>query len=428
MLASQRGPLNNMAVAAAQHGHRSPRVLEDADVVAESREGAHRADDWNLCRQTPLTSGPAEGTAGPYLGGMISGERRRHRILPAAAVALVIGISGCTPPVPVPPAASPPEESRSASATATARPSTPTTPSAPSTPRPTTVTQQNPRWALDRIDQHRRPLDKRFTTTSQGKGVTVYVVDGLFDVTNAEFGGRASEGLDNGEACGLEDGTNHGLFVAGLVAGRRTGVAKQAKIVSVGSSYGCEGGNDATEAQARARIVRAIRWVAKNARKPAVVNLSLNLDAPAPEIAAGVKRLVRAGLTVVASAGNDGVDACRHPPAGLPSVITATASTESDKDAGLNNGRCVDLFAPGEGVTSVADPELSPNRLVTSEYAATSWAAPLVSGTAALYLSAHPTASPDEVRDWLVDNATKGVMRGNLHGSPNRLLFTGGPL
>ena len=59
----------------------------------------------------------------------------------------------------------------------------------------------------------------------------MYVVDGLFDVENAEFGGRASEGLASGEACGLEDGINHGHFVAGLVAGRHTGVAKQAKIV-----------------------------------------------------------------------------------------------------------------------------------------------------------------------------------------------------
>ena len=47
--------------------------------------------------------------------------------------------------------------------------------------------------------------------------------------------------------------------MAGLVAGRRTGVAKQAKIVSVGSSYGCEGGDGgATEAQKIARIVRAL--------------------------------------------------------------------------------------------------------------------------------------------------------------------------
>lgn len=51
------------------------------------------------------------------------------------------------------------------------------------------------------------------------------MVDGLFDVTNAEFGGRASVGLDVGEPCVLEDGINHGMFVAGLVAGRRTGVS-----------------------------------------------------------------------------------------------------------------------------------------------------------------------------------------------------------
>jgi subtilisin family serine protease len=258
--------------------------------------------------------------------------------------------------------------------------------------------------------------------------VTVYVVDGLFDVGNAEFAGRASIGLAAGKACTLEDGINHGMFVAGLVAGRHTGVAKQAKIVLVGSSSGCEGADEATEAQATARIVRALSWVAENARKPAVVNLSLNVKAPAPAITTAVERLVEAGLTVVASAGNDGEDACQHPPAGLPTVITAGASATSDRDAGLNHGRCVDLFAPAEAVTSVVDPLLDPDRLVTSDGVATSWAAPLVSGAAALYLSVHPDASPVQVRGWLIDNATQGVMRGSLHGSPNRLLFTGGPL
>ena len=40
------------------------------------------------------------------------------------------------------------------------------------------------------------------------------------------------------------------------------------------------------------------------------------------------------------------------PPAGLPSVITVTGSTNTDRDAGLNYGRCVDLYAPGEDITS----------------------------------------------------------------------------
>jgi subtilisin family serine protease len=361
--------------------------------------------------------------------------RRQRSIFAIASLALVIGISGCNKGDASPPAAAPTTESPSAPATTpTPTPSSPATPTTtpsitPSaTPSAAKVTQKRPGWALDRIDQRKHPLDQRFTTANQGQGVTVYVVDGRFDVKNADFGGRASVGLAVGEPCILEDGTNHALFVAGLVAGSRTGVAKRARIVSVGSSYGCEGADGATDAQMTARIVKALNWVAQNAHKPAVVNLSLNLAAPAPTFKAAVQRLVDAGLTVVASAGNDGEDACQHLPAGLPGVVTTAALTQTDEDAGLNYGRCVDLYAPAENLTSLADAELSPNRLITSDFAATSWAAPLVSGTAALYLSAHQTATPAEVRTWLIDNATKGAVKGNLHGSPNRLLFTGGPL
>jgi subtilisin family serine protease len=290
------------------------------------------------------------------------------------------------------------------------------------------VVQRKPGWALDRIDQHQLPLDRRYVSQSQGEGVTVYVVDGLFDPANAEFERRASVGLDLGQPCVLEDGINHGMFVAGLVAGRRTGVAKKATIVVVGSSYGCEGGTAASQAQMIKRVVRAVDWVAEHARRPAVVNLSLNVDGEPPELSAAIARLVARGVTVVGSAGNGGVNACGHSPAGLPSVVTVTGSTRSDRDAGLNFGRCVDLYAPASGITSVVDAQLSPTRLATSDQSATSWAAPLASGVAALYLSAHPTASPAEVRRWMIDSATAGVIRGDRHGTPNRLLYSRGPL
>jgi subtilisin family serine protease len=365
--------------------------------------------------------------------------RRQRGIFAIVSIALAISLSGCSQDASQPPVVDPTAQSPAASKPSTSKPTpTPTeshsptpTPSeshSPTIQLPAKVTQKRPGWALDRIDQRLRPLDQKFTTVGQGKGVTVYVVDGLFDVKNADFGGRASAGLAAGLPCILEDGTNHALFVAGLVAGSRTGVAKQAKIVSVGSSYGCEGADGATDAQLTARLVKAIDWVVQHASKPAVVNLSLNVPAPAPAIIGAVKRLIGAGLTVVVSAGNDGEDACQHPPAGVPGVVTAAAMTQSDADAGLNYGKCVDLFAPAENLTSVADATLSPDRLVTSDFAATSWAAPVVSGAAALYLSVHKTATPAEVRTWLIDNATKGAVKGPLHGSPNRLLFTGGPL
>ena len=356
--------------------------------------------------------------------------RGQRSIIAIASLALVVSISGCNKGDASPQAAPTTESPTAPATTPTLTPSSPATPTTTPSAAPSAVkvTQKGPGWALDRIDQRKRPLDQRFTTVGQGEGVTVYVVDGRFDVKNADFGGRASVGLAAGEPCVLEDGTNHALFVAGLVAGSRTGVAKRAKIVSVGSSYGCEGAEGATDAQMTARIVKALDWVTQNAHKPAVVNLSLNLTAPSPTFKAAVQRLIDNGITVVASAGNDGEDACQHLPAGLPGVVTAAAMTQTDEDAALNYGRCVDLYAPAENLTSVADSSLSPNRLVTSDFAATSWAAPLVSGTAALYLSAHKTASPAEVRTWIIDNATKGAVKGNLHGSPNRLLFTGGRL
>ena len=342
----------------------------------------------------------------------------------AAALAFLIVAAGCTSgtgPRAAGQRSAEPTSTHSSPAVSPARTPTSTPTQAPA---PVKVVQRSPRWALDRIDQRRLPFDKRYVSQGEGEGVTVYVVDGIFDTENPEFQGRASVGLRLGKPCLLDDGINHGLFVAGLVAGRRSGAAKKAKIVAVGASYGCEGSEEVSEQKMIKRLVRALTWVAENAERPAVVNLSLNTNGAQPELVAAIQRLIDAGLTVVASAGNGGENACGHAPAGLPSVITVTGSTKTDHDAGLNYGRCVDLYAPAVGIRSVVDPELVPTRLATSEQAATSWAAPLASGAAALYLSAHPTASPKQVRRWMIDNATTGAIRGDRHGTPNRLLYS----
>ena len=53
---------------------------------------------------------------------------------------------------------------------------------------------------------------------------------------------------------------------------------------------------------------------------------------------------------------------------------------------------------------------------------ATSMASPHAAGAAALYLSAHPTATPQQVRDALVDNAQSGVVSNPGGNSPNTFL------
>jgi hypothetical protein len=53
-------------------------------------------------------------------------------------------------------------------------------------------------------------------------------------------------------------------------------------------------------------------------------------------------------------------------------------------------------------------------------------ASPHVAGTALLYRASNPTATPDDVEDWLDDQATEDVLTNLSPDSPNELLDTGG--
>jgi subtilisin family serine protease len=54
------------------------------------------------------------------------------------------------------------------------------------------TTQTGATWGLDRIDQSNLPLSTTYTYTSQGTGVTAYIIDTGIRTTHNEFGGRAS--------------------------------------------------------------------------------------------------------------------------------------------------------------------------------------------------------------------------------------------
>ncbi len=131
------------------------------------------------------------------------------------------------------------------------------------------ATQSGATWGLDRIDQRSLPLDSGYTYLNTATNVTAYIVDTGINVSNTDFGGRARVGNDQiGDGQNGIDCNGHGTHVAGTVGGSKYGVAKGVKLVAV-RVLDCSGSGS------NSGVIAGVNWVASNAVKPAVANMSL---------------------------------------------------------------------------------------------------------------------------------------------------------
>ncbi|TXI51075.1 MAG: S8 family peptidase [Lysobacter sp.] len=276
------------------------------------------------------------------------------------------------------------------------------------------ATQTGATWGLDRIDQPALPLNGNYIYDTAAANVHAYIVDTGIHPTHSEFVGRLGNGftaINDGRGTG--DCNGHGTHVAGTVAGTTWGVAKSATVHPV-RVFGC--GNSGSWSD----IIAGIDWVRANHVKPAVANMSLGGPATT-SVDDATNNLINAGVTVVVAAGNNSADACGYSPARVPNAITVGATQSDDARSWFSNfGGCLDIFAPGTGITSA----WWTGNSATGTIDGTSMASPHVAGTAALYLAYSPAASPAAVRNALVANATAGVVSNAGTGSPNLLLYS----
>ncbi|MET1086041.1 MAG: S8 family serine peptidase [Arthrobacter sp.] len=272
-------------------------------------------------------------------------------------------------------------------------------------------------WGLDRVDQ-RTGRDGQYPLEDEGAGVNIYVADTGLNMSHTEFTNRiiaSWTGINDGK--GVNDCNGHGTHTTGTAAGTTYGIAKKANIIPV-RVVECDGtGWNST-------AIAGIDWAVAHhvAGQPAVMNMSIGGFA-SDSFDQAVQSAINDGITVVAAAGNDGVDACNASPARIPAAITVAATDINDNQASWSDyGSCVDIQAPGVSIRSAWNN--SPTGYNT--LSGTSMATPHVSGAAAILLSRNRAMSPADVQQTMINNASLNVVGANKGSTPNRFLYIPG--
>jgi hypothetical protein len=258
------------------------------------------------------------------------------------------------------------------------------------------VTQTNPGWGLDRVDEASVVLDNTYTYTSNGAGRTIYILDSGLTLSNAtvaaEFGGRASVLYDWNGGNGA-DTIGHGTMVASAAAGNTKGIARGATVV-VGKIS-----NNATGAPVFDAIIIALDWIAANAPRGSIVNISSGFFNPgcgSPTLhiplETAIKNAHNVGIIVVVSAGNDSCNTGNYTPTRIPEAFVVGATNnlrislgQDAKASFSRTGANISTFAPGEAV------RLMNQSGATVTANGTSFSAPYIAGIFAIACQAAGT-------------------------------------
>lgn len=223
-------------------------------------------------------------------------------------------------------------------------------------------------WGLKKIK-----ADKVWSKT-RGEGVKVAIIDTGIDISHPDLKERIKYTINmHTRTTDVTDDYGHGTHIAGLIAGKNTGVAPESElyIAKVLDSKGL--GN-------MTNIIDGITFAINT--KVDILCMSLGIDRRLPLIIE--ERLIKAhekGITIVCATGNSGVKPPEYP-AKYDFIIGVGGIDKNGKLAHFSNfGDQMDIVAPSVDILST---------YLDGKYArmtGTSMASPLVAGAIALIKS-----------------------------------------
>lgn len=173
-------------------------------------------------------------------------------------------------------------------------------------------------------------------------------------------------------------------------------------------------------------LCQAILWapgdsITKGIAHKSVMNISLGGEFTTI-INTAVKKATNAGIAVVVLAGNSGVSAVIYSPASAITAITVAANSPNNRRAPFSNyGPCVNIFAPGVGITSTSISVEQESR----GYSGASLATAYVMGLAAYFISREDLRGYRAVRKRVLCTASLNGVIKDSRWSSNRLAFSG---
>jgi len=224
-----------------------------------------------------------------------------------------------------------------------------------------------------------------------------------------------------------DDDHGHGTHLAGVAAAKDNsfgivGIAPGARFWAIKVLESSGMGEIST-------LIKGLDYINQHQNQVDVAVLSLGCECESGALDIAINNSIKAGITIVVAAGNEGKDAGTFTPANNPEVITVSAIADTDGKCGGNGpptpygaddmlasfsnyGNVVDISAPGVDIYST----FKSNSY--TKLTGTSMAAPHVAGAAALYISLHPEASPNDVKNYLLTSGTNlsDLCNGNGHG------------